>query len=154
MLGCLKEGEDALPRDLRLDPLTLPLISGELFENSNPPLNVLDRSRDRSLELADLVLHLKDAGIGPEAHRRESILEFGISRKHNDMDHGIFLTNDPEEIDPCHLGHHDVGDHDVEALLLKQFERILPALCRFNLVTEPTESKDEHIENKRLIVND
>jgi hypothetical protein len=64
----------------------------------------------------------------------------------------VLLAGALEQLQPRHVGHHHIGQHQVARRLGKQSQRLMPALRRMHLVALFGEGAFQHTANVQLVV--
>ena len=89
---------------------------------------------------------------GAVREREPHGLERGVGRDHHDLDRRVGPLDVPEELEPVHLGHLDVHDHDVRLEPPQQVEGRAPVLCRLDLV-DGLQQHAEGFPRSQLVVD-
>jgi len=66
---------------------------------------------------------------------------------------GVNLADFLQEVEPVHLGHHEIRQDDVEAVLPAELHRHARVLRRFDFEIEGLHVAAENLENARVIVD-
>lgn len=80
---------------------------------------------------------LRDVVVRAVLHRLHDRFDFVDRRRHDDVDLGVVLLDDLEQLEPADAGQADVDEHQVDGLGLQQRERLLGAGCRQRAVVRP-----------------
>ena len=80
-------------------------------------------------------------------------LERGVRGDHHDFDRAIGLLHAPEQLEPVHLGHLDVHDHEVRPEPLERLKRGMAVLGRLDVVAGLQEHA-ERLARAELVVDD
>ena len=142
--------------------LELPGLGGELAHLLDEPRDLAAGAEvglpahERAMD--DLLEILAREGLDEVLERsvRERVadgLERRVRRDHHDLDRRVGALDVPEQLEPVHLGHLDIHDHDVRLEPTKQIEGRASVLRRLDRVAG-LEQHPQRLAGTQLVVDD
>lgn len=143
---------EVFPREL--DPAEFGEVVGEV--GALDAAGGLEAVAHAPVGLVEIAVHADDAGAGAEAdvqfvpvkglgeevvvagaHAGDDVVLLGLGGEHDDVDvvHLLVGTDALDQFEAADVGHHPVGDHDGEAVLLEQFPSLVAVRGGGDLVT-------------------
>ena len=96
---------------------------------------------------------LLDEIVGALAHRLDRGLDRPVRGHHHHLGIGSDRRERPDEIDPRHLRHRQIGEHDIDSMLATDVQRLAPAPRREHPERFLGEDPRERLEIAGLVVD-
>ena len=105
------------------------------------------------LELVDFE-RLGEVVVSPEAKSLYRSFRRRIGRHHDDRRARLRLLHVAQNLDPAHVGHFDVGDHEVERILIDELRRRLARIGQGDSMPVFPQCYLEKLAHGLFVIND
>jgi hypothetical protein len=94
-----------------------------------------------------------DVVVRAELHRLNGGLDLADRGDHHDLEHGVLLFGDAQEVEPTHAGQADVEEHEIDVALAQDVEAGLGRRDRLHGVVA-LEDRFERIAHPLVVIDD
>ena len=129
--------------------LELSLQVGVLF----PQALLFESPFDDVAQLLHEVVGLQDVVESAHLEGLDGRGRCGVCGEQDEFSRGSLGSKAPQQIDPRHVGHADIGNDDVEVLLANAIQPLLAAVCDGDIAPLALQENLEHLPDRELIID-